>query len=1261
MLKESRFTGTVLSRKHLPEGRIEIRFSTPSGELRIGRIFSFSGGINCVRKIFNILKNLDVEGVIFPDRLDLLEESKFCLSIPEGSFSSDSGPALSARQLITPLVAMHEKGWVHYDISPQCFVRKNGDLHLICFGDALFMPGIVTGSELAVGIPSCIYYDLAVFGRCIRQGRGHLWSGDNAESVDGLCSSSISERIDALQEIYGDRCQLYGNSHNNIKVGEEESVILLHGGYWKERDRIASICSTDAIDKGSIVRFIRCLPSESHRPLPGRFPSGEACIDSGSALMSELFPSMSGVNRLLVIDQIEYASDDLAAIVAGLSKSLIGGLTMLITSFRPDSWEDLGLNVDRIIEVQGKPEGAVEWKFDSLPSHMLGKGYPVLPGNVPLYRCAGGSEVPEQISITSEDLYREGAYRILSESAVYPDRDREYAIRSLLKLGRYEEVLEFTDDEYLSQRAEAHLALGNFNEAEDIALQSLDSDPEDEDKALLLARVLSELKEFDDAETLLLKLHGTESVLLLARILDRQGRGSEVLPVLQNAIESAEVRDRVRLLCSEVNIQMRIGNYRKARNLSHEAVEMAFNLSDTNLIISSLRERGRVREVLGLWNDSLDDYRLSLSFSAENQDMESPYTLVDLFVLEVKTGDLKAAESTFNEMSMLFLEKAHATDLQLISLLEAHRGALLGLGSVSLRSASKAAAMASSNKMNLIHALSMLYMGQLQIQSGDSSAGFTSLNQARAEAGLMGDRHLMLLVDLASSLEGREVDISQIIMEAGELGLEIEKLEAELIEADKPEAFSSLLIKLLNVPFPLKVIEIASKIGLPENKKLSNRILKTFENISAMLEGEELSAFLDNHARLVEELDKLSYNRMIELIRSGIEKTADWIASYSGQDLRLGDLADELNLVSLNTEPSGKPGERMICEDPALFASGNDLSLIEVLGPVIASVSGIRPAEIPLDERSVGLFPEIIGNSDGMMELKRKMNRVSRMQIPVLIIGETGTGKELVARGIHSESSRGDRALVSVDCGAIAENLLESELFGASKGAYTGSGSDRGGLIEAANGGTLFLDEIGNLSPALQVKLLRALETGTVRRMGETRERSIDFRIISATNSDLIVESSGGSFRSDLFYRIAVVIIRIPPLRDRVEDIPLLVDHFTRETMNEEEVPRFTRGALRMLSRHTWPGNIRELRNVVQRTILFYSGDTVEAGDIEFETSSLVSVPGSARTDLKSLEDYINEHVHMVVNACGGNKTEASRILECDPKTVRKYYARVRS
>lgn len=1253
MSEKPGFSGTVHSRKHLSEGRIEVRFSTPSGELRLGRVFSFSGGTSTVKNVFSLLKSMDVKDVIFPDRLDSLENGRYCLSVPEGSISSYSGPALSVRQLITPLVAMHEKGWIHYDISPRCFVRKDGDLHLICFGEALFTHGIVEGSELAAGIPSSVYYDLALFGRSIRQGSGHLWSGDNAESVDRLCSGSISERIDAFTKISGNADNLYGHNRDSIKTGDDQSIILLHGGSWRERDRIASIYATDAIDRGWIVRFVRCSPIESQRPLPGRFPCGEACIDSGSSLISELFPSMSGVNRLLVIDQIEYASEDLAAISAGLSRSPSAGLNLLVTSSSRDSLDNFNLN--RIIEVKGKQERAVEWQLDQLPPDILGKGYPLLSGNGPRYRCGEGSEVPEQMPLTTEELFREGAYKVLSGSVNRTDQDRGFAIESLLKLGRYDEVLEFTDDAYLSQRAEAHLALGNAGEAREMALESLNSDPGSKKKALLLARVLCELNEYDDAESLLLKLHGTESVLLLARILDRQGRGSEVLPLFRKAFESAENGDKVRLLCSEVNIQMRMGDYRKARDLSHEAVEMAFSLSDISLIISSLRERGRIKEVLGLWNDSLDDYRLSLSFSAEDPDLESSYALVDLFVLEVKTGDLKAAENTFNELTIYLRGKATNTDIQLISLLKAHKGALLGLGSVSLRSASKATAIASSDRMNLKHALSLLYLGQLQIQSGDSSAGFSSLNQARAEAGFMGDRHLMLLIDLASSIGGKEVDVSEIVMEAGELGLKIEKLEGELIAAEKAEEFSLLLTEMLNVPFPLKVIEITSKLGLPENKKLSNRILNTFGNISDKLEGEELTAFLDNHGYLVEELEKLSYNNMIELIRNGIEKTADWISSRSGQDLRLHDLADKLDLVSLDTEPSRKSGERKVCEDPPLYASGSDLGLIEILGPVIASVSGIRPAEIPMKQEAVELFPEIIGNSNIVVELKRKMRRISRMQIPVLITGETGTGKELVARGIHSDSSRGDRSLVSVDCGAIAENLLESELFGASKGAYTGSGLDREGLMEAANGGTLFLDEIGNLSPALQVKLLRVLETGKVRRLGETRERSIDFRIISATNSDLIVESSGGDFRSDLFFRIAVVILRIPPLRNRVEDIPLLVNHFATEAGHEQELPRFSRGALRKLSGYSWPGNIRELRNVVQRALLFHSGDMIDAGDIEFGISSMTGIHIIAETDMKTLEDCISEHVYRIVRSCDGNKTEASRILECDPKTVRKY------
>lgn len=292
----------------------------------------------------------------------------------------------------------------------------------------------------------------------------------------------------------------------------------------------------------------------------------------------------------------------------------------------------------------------------------------------------------------------------------------------------------------------------------------------------------------------------------------------------------------------------------------------------------------------------------------------------------------------------------------------------------------------------------------------------------------------------------------------------------------------------------------------------------------------------------------------------------------------------------------------------------------------------------------------MIGRSRGMRNLKKKIKKVSSLEVPVLIIGETGTGKELVARGIHNTGIHSKGSFIAVDCGAIPENLMESELFGAVKGAYTDSRTDRPGLLEAANGGSLFLDEIGNLPSSLQAKLLRVLETGTIRRLGDVTERKVSFRLISATNTDITDTTQANSFRTDLYYRIAVLILQVPPLRERLDDIPRLTRYFSVQlTETGDKLPVFMNAAIKKLQSYSWPGNIRELKNVVHRAILFSNGSTVREQDIHFENGKS---PDNGK--LESLEMATAKHVYNVVKNAG-NKTQAAQILKCDPKTIRKY------
>jgi len=255
---------------------------------------------------------------------------------------------------------------------------------------------------------------------------------------------------------------------------------------------------------------------------------------------------------------------------------------------------------------------------------------------------------------------------------------------------------------------------------------------------------------------------------------------------------------------------------------------------------------------------------------------------------------------------------------------------------------------------------------------------------------------------------------------------------------------------------------------------------------------------------------------------------------------------------------------------------------------------------------------EIVGSSFQIRQVLERVERVGPAEARVLITGENGTGKELVARAIHRISERRDGPFVEVNCAAIPSELIESELFGHIKGSFTGAVADRAGKFEQAHGGTLFLDEVGDMSLAAQAKVLRALEQGVVTRVGSSKSVQVDVRVVAATNKDLEAEIQEGHFREDLYYRLNVVPIEVPPLRERSEDIPMLVEHFVRLLERTDRVtPReISRGALERLQDLEWAGNVRELRNTVERLLILSSGDVIGEGDVDFLVSGGASGGG---------------------------------------------------
>ncbi|BDG07455.1 sigma-54-dependent transcriptional regulator [Anaeromyxobacter paludicola] len=309
------------------------------------------------------------------------------------------------------------------------------------------------------------------------------------------------------------------------------------------------------------------------------------------------------------------------------------------------------------------------------------------------------------------------------------------------------------------------------------------------------------------------------------------------------------------------------------------------------------------------------------------------------------------------------------------------------------------------------------------------------------------------------------------------------------------------------------------------------------------------------------------------------------------------------------------------------------------------------------DLREKYRLENVVGRSEAMLQVYKTAARVAATDATVLIQGESGTGKELVARAIHAASPRSGGPFVAVDCGAIAEGVLESELFGHARGAFTGAQASRRGLFEEANQGTLFLDEIGDIGPNLQARLLRALQEGTIRRVGTNEPVAVDVRVVAASNKDLAAEVKAGRFREDLYYRLNVVTIRIPPLRERREDIPLLAEHFAAKH-GRAEGAAISAPARDLLVAHDWPGNVRELENVVARGLALNPSGVILPDDLPeairraAPAESAAAPEALAPGDRPTLAELERRYAVQVLRETGGNKTRAAEILGIDRKTL---------
>lgn len=300
-------------------------------------------------------------------------------------------------------------------------------------------------------------------------------------------------------------------------------------------------------------------------------------------------------------------------------------------------------------------------------------------------------------------------------------------------------------------------------------------------------------------------------------------------------------------------------------------------------------------------------------------------------------------------------------------------------------------------------------------------------------------------------------------------------------------------------------------------------------------------------------------------------------------------------------------------------------------------------------------FDNIIGQSPAMQKIYDLIEEVAQSDASILIVGETGTGKELIAKAIHAKSPRAQHPFIAINCGALPDSLLESELFGYQKGAFTGATQPRKGFLEVVSGGTLFLDEIGETSPKMQVDLLRVLEEKKITRLGDRSPIDVDFRLISATRRNLEEEIKKGRFREDFFYRIHVITIVVPTLRDRKGDIPLLVEHFIEKYSQEttKRVDHVSRDAAALLQEYDWPGNVRELENALERAVVLSKSRTLKKEDFSFLCPATPPAAGS-----RSLRDMEKAHIENVLDECDWNVTQAAKILKINRVSLHKMIKR---
>lgn len=1199
----------ISHRLHDPGNYTHLLFTDSAGIHRLGRVLPFTPSEEDLESLYQQVGNH--AGIAIPNGYSLPGDGSCCISIPLGARSVLSRQT-SLKQLLSTVESLHSQGFNHLSIDGNSFLSDNeGNIELIFWGDGLLQQHPTAPPEIRAGGFTSRESDLYMVAMTALK-REWLMEKDDQQTAKSLVSEDYRKRCRAASA---------AESGNMIPEEDAKSIIesrftVIRGGPWQSRDSLVNLLATTAFGLGWACRIVRRASGETGRPLPDMPPG--TVTSNPEMLIQNAFKGQGGIEKLLILCDVTHQQEDLTALIRRLSGVLPPGLHLVITGKEPPLFKG-----SHSIKLKGEHTEALDCQLlaDNCSCKAKNTG-PAWFG--PRCRIELG-KIPDcaAVDLHADSLFLEGAWRWVTS---HPDMySTAVTAESLYRLGRYTEALALIPPGERIRKAKILIALGKFRNAAEILKP--DDDPG------LLASAYRGMGQISRALQILSSSKVPGNLPEIAELYDLSGKPSSGLKPLTEGLANASRSERISIYCSLRNLEMRLGFYGEALEHSQLAVSLSRDLAEIHHLVRSLQARGRTLLVLGRWQDAEADFSTASDLCRDNALLQKRPVQVDLFDLQLRMGQITQAQTTLADLEGK-IATGGVPGKQMLLMLNASLGIHLGKGELALPDALKAEEIASSHGMELYSGISTLYAGILYIQAGKRKRGIELLNKAKSAGHVLGDRHLVCLAEIELLIEGSLQSTALPVDRDSERNLTEEHLILNIIRKTEVE---SSFEQLLLLPSPFTACRLADRCGFPQSAKLTRAILKSREQLFNQLTAKDGETFLstfnnDWSAKSERQKNRIEYPVLLE-------KVSEWISDYNEGLADLIQLKNILNLTEISLTPA-KGLTRVSGKWPLFISGENTESLLPVLLPA-AAVLASGPAAEQRSPQKADPLSGIIGDSTVMRKVRFEIHRYAQEDVPILLTGETGTGKEVCAREIHRKSTRRSRCFVPVDCGAIPENLMESEFFGAAAGAYTGIQSTRKGILEEADGGTLFLDELGNLPLHMQAKLLRVLDTGVFRRLGETRERKTDLRIVAASNSNMERQLEEGLFRRDLFYRLAVIRIHLPPLRDRFSDLEQLAVHFSGKSLSP--------AALSSLMEHRWPGNVRELQNVMKRA-------AINSGDSSIRKCHISIISQSQHSEgAVTLQQAIKNHVRKTVESMDGNRSKAAKALGCDPKTLRKY------